>query len=85
MTDADRPQFFRVLATLSALGHADEPMLACAVVLHDQTPPRVVLHLGTGLEVTERQATAIAHELNHALSKIHKVPDTTHEIDGGRL
>lgn len=59
------------------------PVLACGLIVRDQMPPRLVLHLGADLGVTERQGRVIAHELNHGLSQLHGVYDQTHVIDGG--
>ena len=59
------------------------PVLACCVVVRDQTPPRLVMHLGADLAVTERLGRVLAHELNHGLSQLHGVYDQTHVIDGG--
>ena len=60
-------------------------VLACSVVVRDQAPPRLVLHLSTDLGVTEHQGMVLAHELNHGLSQLHGVRDDTHLQDGGRL
>lgn len=70
----------------NALGRAEpRQVAACMMLVHDQTPPRVAIHFGAGLGITERQGQAIAHELNHVLSQLQKVPDETHAVDGGVL
>ena len=63
----------------------DGPVLAASDVLLDTPDPRPVFYFHERSGVTEALGRLVAHELSHVTAKLLRIPDRTHDADGGRV
>lgn len=68
---------------LRLMARQDANILAEATVLRDGPEPVAVLHFSERLGFSDHQLRVLAHELSHATAQLLRLPDRTHDTDGG--